>query len=133
MKIPEKTVADVVAEASKKMAEPNYSAVMVSGFVQSQRAVAHYLTAHARELGGSEGVVHTVFHAALIALCFQRANNRSVRTLSFEDLDRGAGGDQEARLKMAQPFVLDYITTNVELPAMRAILVTLALAMDWST
>ena len=56
-----------------------------------------------------------------------------MRTLSFEDLDRGAGGDPEARLKAAQPFLLDYITTNVELPAMRSILVTLALAMDWST
>ena len=73
-----------------------------------------------------------MFHAALIALCFQRAHNRSVRTLTFEDLDRGAGGDPEARLKAAQPFVLDYITTNVELPAMRSILMTLALAMDWS-
>jgi hypothetical protein len=133
MKVPEKTVAEVVAEASKKMSEPNYSAVMVSGFVQSQRATAHYLTAHAKELGGSEGVVHTVFHAALIALCYQRANNRSVRALSFEDLDRGATGDPEARLKQTQPFLLDYITTNVELPAMRTILVTLALAMDWAS
>ncbi|HTM21850.1 MAG TPA: hypothetical protein VL172_15120 [Kofleriaceae bacterium] len=133
MKIPEKTVADVVAEASKKMSEPNYSAVMVSGFVQTQRATAQYLTAHARELGGSEGVVHAVFHSALLALCYQRAHNRTVRALTFEDLDRGASGDPEARLRTSQPHLLDYIVTNVELPAMREILITLALAMDWAT
>ena len=133
MKVPEKTVADVVAEASAKMAEPNYSAVLVSGFVQSQRACAHYLTAHARDLGGPDGVVHTVFHAALIALCFQRANNRSVRTLSFEDLDRGAGGEPEQRLRTTQPFILDYIQANVDHAEMRAILITLALAMDWAS
>jgi hypothetical protein len=133
MKIPEKTVADVVAEASRKMSEPNYSAVMVSGFVQQQRATAHYLTAHARELGGSEGVVHAVFHASLLALCFQRANNRTVRALTFEDLDRGAGGDAEGRLRAVQPHLLDYIAANVELAAMREILITLALAMDWAS
>lgn len=133
MKIPEKTVAEVVAEASTKMSDPNYSAVLVSGFVQSQRATSHYLTAHARELGGPDGVVHTVFHAALIALCFQRANNRSVRTLTFEDLDRGAGGNPEERLRASQPFVLDYIQANVDHAPMRGILITLALAMDWAS
>jgi len=133
VKVPEKTVAEVVAEASAKMSEPNYSAVLVSGFVQTQRATSHYLTAHARELGGPDGVVHTVFHAALIALCYQRANNRSIRTLTFEDLDRGAGGDTEQRLRTTQPFILDYIAANVELAEMRTILITLALAMDWAT
>jgi len=133
MRIPEKTVAEVVAEASKKMSDPNYSAVLVSGFVQGQRAASHYLTAHAAELGGADGVVHAVFHAALMALCYQRAGNRSIRSLSFDDLDRGAGTDATERLRALQPFLLDYIETNVERAEMRAILVTLALAMDWAS
>lgn len=131
MKIPEKLMADVVSEASLKMADPNYSAVMVGGFVQTQRAAANYVSAHESELGGAEGVVNTIFHAALIGLCFQRANNRSVREMQFDDLNHVADGDREAQLKQLQPAVLEYIAQNVEEEGMRRVLMLLALAMDW--
>ncbi len=132
MIIPEKTVAEVVAEASAKMSDPNYSAVMVGGFVQTQKIAAQYISAHERELGGADGVVTTIFHAALIALSFQRAENRTVRALQFDDLNHVANGDQEAALARSQPHVLGYITANVETAAMRQLLITLALAMDWA-
>src|SRR6266508_4113948 len=92
MRIEQATVLEVVKEASGKMSDANYSAVMVGGFVQTQGPSAQYISAHATELGGPEGVVNTIFHAALIALCFQRANRRSVRRIRFDELDHVAGG-----------------------------------------
>lgn len=131
MRIPAETVAEVVKEASEKMSDPNYSAVMVGGFVQSQPPAAQYISAHAEELGGSEGVVNAIFHASLIALCFQRAENRTVREMSFDELNHVAEGDREAKLEEQQPAILEYIRANVEDAAMRRVLVLLALAMDW--
>lgn len=130
MRITEATVVDVVKEASGKMTDPNYSAVMVGGFVQTQGPAAQYISAHASELGGPEGVVNTIFHAALIALCFQRANRRSVRGIRFDELDAVAAGDREAVLRDQQPAVLEYIEANVELTAMKQVLVLLSLAME---
>jgi hypothetical protein len=130
MRIDPATVLEVVKEASGKMTDPNYSAVMVGGFVQTQGPAAQYISAHASELGGPEGVVNTIFHAALIALCFQRANRRSVRRIRFDELDHVASGDREADLRMQQPAVLDYIEVNVELAAMKQVLMLLALGME---
>src|SRR5688500_19285906 len=115
MRISEATMVEVVKEASSKMSDANYSSVLVGGFVQTQPPAAQYISAHASELGGPEGVVNAIFHAALIALCFQRANRRSVRKISFDELDHVASGDREADLRMQQPAVLDYIEVNVEL------------------
>ena len=130
MLIAQATVLEVVKEASGKMQDPNYSAVMVGGFVQTQGPAAHYISAHAAELGGAEGVVNTIFHAAVIALCFQRGNRRSVRNIRFDELDHVASGDREATLRSQQPAVLDYIEINVEVPAMKQVLTLLALAME---
>src|SRR5262245_42965109 len=131
MRIEQTTVLDVVKEASGKMGDANYSAVMVGGFVQTQGPAAQYISAHATELGGPEGVVNTIFHAAIIALCFQRANRRSVRSIRFDELDHVSGGDREANLRDQQPAVLDYIEVNVEGKAMKEVLTLLALAMEF--
>jgi len=128
-----KTVAEVVDEASRKMSDANYSAVMVGGFVQTQDAAAKYISAHETELGGAEGVVNAIFHAALIALCFQRANNQTVRRISFEDMNHVAGSDREKRLEDTQPAVLGYITANVEDAEMKQVLMLMALALEWAS
>lgn len=133
MIVRKKTVAEVVAEASAKMSDPNYSAVMVGGFVQTQQPTAQYITAHEQELGGTEAVVHTIFHAALIALCYQRANNRSVPEMTFADLDHVSGDDTAERLRDLQPAVHEYINSNVDSPAVRKVLYLVALAMDWAS
>lgn len=130
MRISEATMVEVVQEASSKMSDANYSAVLVGGFVQTQPPAAQYISAHAGELGGPEGVVNTIFHAALIALCFQRANRRTVRRISFDELDHVAKGDREATLKDQQPAVLEYIHANIEIDAMKSVLILLALAME---
>ena len=130
MRIKEKTVEEVVAEASVKMSDPNYSAVMVGGFVQTQGQAAQYISAHADELGGTENVVHTIFHAALIALCFQRGNNRTVREIEFDELNRVSEGDKLQKLEERQPAIHGYITMNVEDKRQQGVLALLALAMD---
>jgi len=131
VKIDEDVFAEVVKEASEKMSDPNYSAVIVGSFVQQQAATAQYIGAHADELGGPEGVVNTIFHVALIGEAFKRAHNRSVRSLSFDQLNIVADGDREANLKMRQPSVLEYIEANIEEAEMRSVVILIALAMDW--
>jgi hypothetical protein len=131
VKIAKNIVADVVAEASKKMADPNYSAVLVGGFVQQQPATAQYISAHVQELGGAEAVANTVFHAALIGLCYQRANGRGVRRMSFDELNHVSDGDRRERLGQIQPHVLGYIDANIDHDEMQRVLVLIALAMDW--
>ncbi len=130
MRIKHEQVEAVVAEASKKMSEANYSAVMVGGFVQQQPAATQYISAHDRELGGTEAVVGVIFHAALLGVVFQRAAGRSIRTLSFEDLDSVSGGDPLVKLAERQPAVADFIVSNIEHVETRGVLALLALAMD---
>ena len=131
MRIDDKVVTEIVTEASTKMNDPNYSAVMVGGFVQSQNPAAQFVTAHESELGGADSIVSVIFHAALLAQCFQRANNRAVRPMSFEDLDSAAStGDPLGTLAKRQPALSDFIVSNVEHPEARKLLALLALAMD---
>jgi len=131
MRIKEDLVAQVVKEASQKMSDANYSAVIVGGFVQTQGAVAQYISSYADELGGPDAVVNTIFHAALMGLCFQRANNRTVREISFEELDHVSEGDREDSLKKVQPAMLEFLEANVEDATMKRVLVLIALAMEW--
>lgn len=131
MRVPVDTVAAMVQEASAKMSDPSYSQVMVGGFVQEQPTVARYISAHAAELGGAEGVINAIFHAALLGKCIQKANNRSVRRISFDELDHVASQDREAMLGKVQPALLEYIHANVERAEMKRVLMLIVLAMDW--
>lgn len=131
MRVRKQTVAEVVSEASARMADPNYSAMMVGGFVQDQPATAQYITAHQQEIGSVEDIVGTIFHASLVGLCYQRANGRSVPEMGFDDLDQVAGDELCERLENLQPALHEYINSNVESAAMRNVLYLVALAMDW--
>ena len=130
MPLSKEAVTAVVAEASKKMSDPNYAAVLVGGFVQTQSAITQYISAHDVELGGADAIVNVVFHAALIGQFFQRGTGRSPRVVSFDDLDRAAGGDSLALLGQVQPFVHGFIDENVTDPEARRILALIALAFD---
>ncbi len=131
MRIPEKVVGEVVQEASIKMSDPSYVQTQVGTFVQTQPAAAKYVTAHVKELGGAEAVVNAVFHASLMAACFVRHAGRSVRRISFEELDHVSGQDRDGRLRRVQPALADYIQANVEDAEMKKVLVLLALGMDY--
>lgn len=129
MKLTQDQVAAVVTEASQKMSDPNYSAVLVGGFVQSQGNVAMFVSAHESELGGAEAIVNVIFHCALIAQVYQRAGGR-LRTLSYDDLDGAARGEPLARLEKAQLPVHEFIMANVEHPDARRLIAMIALAID---
>jgi hypothetical protein len=113
------------------MSDPNYSAVMVGGFVQGQSPAVQYIAAFADELGGAEAVINTIFHASLLSLCFQRTNQRSIRRMTFDELNHVADGDRVLQLEEQQPALLEYINANVENETMKRVLMLLALAMEW--
>jgi hypothetical protein len=130
MAIPEKIVAQVVKEAGSKMSDPRYAQTMVGSWVQSQPDAARYISASAKELGGAEGVVNTVFHCALIAQCYRQHHGRSVRSMLFRELDAAAQGDRDAQLRRKQPAIADYIEANVESEDMKRTVILMALGMD---
>ena len=129
MKLTKDQVAAVVTEASQKMSDPNYSAVLVGGFVQGQSPVAQFISAHERELGGAEAIVNVIFHCALVAQCFQRNGGR-VRALSYEDLDGAAAGEPLARLATAQPPLHEFVQANIESVDAQKLVAMIALAID---
>ena len=129
MKLTKEQVATVVQEASKKMSEANYSAVLVGGFVQSQTPISNFISAHERELGGAEAIVNVIFHCALVAQCYQRNGGR-VRTLSYEDLDAAARGEPLARLAAAQLPLHEFIKANIENEEAQKLVAMIALAID---
>lgn len=124
------TVAEVVTEASKKMSDPNYSAVMVGGFVQRQSPACQFISAHERELGGAEAIVSAIFHCALVEVCFARGSGRQPRPMSYEDLDGVAGGDSLAKLAKAQPALAEFIESNLESAGARQLVALIGLALD---
>ncbi|MBA3398042.1 MAG: hypothetical protein H0T89_35785 [Deltaproteobacteria bacterium] len=129
MKLTKDQVMAVVTEASQKMSDPNYSAVMVGGFVQSQTPVAQFISAHESDLGGAEAIINVIFHCALVATCFQKAGSR-LRELSYEDLDAAARGDSLKRLDEAQPMVHEFLAANIEHEETRKLVALIALAID---
>lgn len=132
MKLTKDQVAAVVTEASQKMSDPNYSAVLVGGFVQKQTQVAQFISAHDQELGGAEAIVNVIFHCALVSECYSRNGGR-VRTLSYPDLDDAARGEPLARLAQAQLPLHEFILANVEHPEAQKLVAMIALAIDGAT
>jgi hypothetical protein len=129
MKLTKEQVAAVVTEASTKMSDPQYSAVMVGGFIQSQMPVTNFIQAHERELGGAEGIVSVIFHCALVVEAFRRAGGK-IRTLSYEDLDVAARGTPLANLEKKQLPLHEFIKANVENAEAQNLIAMIALAID---
>jgi hypothetical protein len=128
MKLTKEQVAAVVTEASQKMSDPNYTAVMVGEFVQRQTPVAQFISAHERELGGAEVIVNVIFHCALVAQCFARNGGR-IRTLSYENLDDAARGEPLVRLAEAQLPLHEFIQANIENVEAQKLVAMIALAI----
>jgi hypothetical protein len=129
MKLTKEQVAAVVTEASQKMSDPNYSAVMVGEFVQRQTPVAQFISAHERELGGAESIVNVIFHCALVSQCFQRNGGR-IRTLTYEDLDGAARGEPLVRLEEAQLPLHEFNKANNENEDAQNLVSMIALAIE---
>jgi hypothetical protein len=128
MRVKKELVAEVVAEASKKMSDANYSATMVGGFVQHQAPVAQFISAHDTDLGGAEAIVNIIFHCALINECLRRAGGRP-RTLSYEDLDAASQGNPLTGLEKKQPALADFIASNIDNAEGQKLIALVALAL----
>ncbi|MEZ4365501.1 MAG: hypothetical protein R2939_04325 [Kofleriaceae bacterium] len=130
MKLKKETLAAVVAEASKQMSDPNYSAVMVGGFVENQAPTTQFIGSHGDDLGGAEGIVSVIFHCALIALAFERDAGTAPAELSFDDLDAVAKGRPLVTLEGRQPAIHEFITSNLERSEAQHLVALVALAME---
>lgn len=129
MKLTKEQVASVVTEASQKMSDPNYSAVLVGGFVQSQAQVTQFISAHERELGGAEAIINVIFHCALVGQCYSRNGGR-MRTLSYADLDDAARGEPLVRLEQVQLPLHEFIKANIESEEAQKLVAMIALAIN---
>jgi hypothetical protein len=123
-------VEDMVKEVSIKMNDPTYVERMVSSWIAAQPHVTQYLASRQAKLGGAEGVINVVFHAAVLATCFLRHNGRSLSLIDFPALDRASRLDQIVELKKRQPQLEAYLGTNVEGAEARKVLILLVLVMD---
>lgn len=127
--IDEATVTQVVQAVSERMADPQYAQIAIGSFAQAHPDAGRFLTAHADELGGSEGVVHAVFHAEVLNECFRAHLGRSLPAVGFATLDQAAAGEPSARFADTQPALSSYVASNVDDPTMRRLLAIVGLAM----
>ena len=126
----EALVAGVVSEVSERMKEsPNYTQVALGNFVQEQPSLSQFLSAKMRDVGEGEGVVHTVFHAEVLAECFRRyLGCKSLPPVSFDTLNTVATGSLAERAEAAVPALSGYIQSNVDDERMRGALYLVALS-----
>lgn len=129
MNLTQDQVAAVVTEASKRMGEANYSAMLVGDFVQSQTPITQFISAHEGDLGGAEAIVSVIFHCALVTECFRR-NGARIRELGYEDLDGAAKGEPLKRLEQAQLPLHEFIQANIEHEEAKKLVAMVALAID---
>lgn len=127
--IDETTVTRVVETVSARMRDPQYAQIAIGTFAQAHPDAGRFLTAHADELGGSEGVVHAVFHAQVLNECFREHLGRSLPALGFAVLDRAAADDPSARFARLQPALSSYVASNVDDTTMKRLLAIVGLAM----
>lgn len=128
--IPEELVASVVAEVSQKMAEPDFAQLAVGNFVQAHPDVSRWVSARMEALGGGEAVIHTVFHAELLAECVRQARGSEPSSIGFAELDQAAVAEPLDVLKDREPALADYLVSNVDHEGMRSCLAHIALAFD---
>lgn len=130
----EALVAGVVAEVSERMKDsPNYTQVALGNFVQEQPSISQFLSAKMRNVGEGEGVVHTVFHAEVLAECFRRQRGcNALPAVGFDTLDSVAGGPLSERTEAELPALSGYIQSNVDDEQMREALYLVALAFHRS-
>ena len=115
MKLTEQALTQVVADASERMAEPQYVTALVDSLRRSQPDITQYVIAHQDELE-LEGIVTTLCHAALLCRGLQLATGSAPGRVRFAQLDAAARAcpDLES-LAVAEPNAASYIASNVDL------------------
>jgi hypothetical protein len=129
MAISEDAVLSVVTEVSKRMSDPDYGQIAIGSFVEEFPDVGRFVSAHAREIGGAEGVAHAVFHAQVLAECLRHEKKRGFRAIGFPELDAVASGDVEKKLAEREPALASYVASNVDDPGVRRLVSHVGLAL----
>lgn len=107
-------MAEVVADASAKMHDPQYISNEVDRFIGAQPAISKLVMAASGQLT-VEGVVTVLFHAALLAAGVARDRGKPVREVTAADLSAAGKmmGTVEG-LARQEPHLASYIASNVE-------------------
>ncbi len=132
MAIPERIVAQIVAETSERMKDATYSQLAVGSFVQAQPQVSQYLSVRSGRIGGAQGVLTVAFHAEILRECLARAHGSEPGLVDFHVLDRASQGDPIARLAELEPSLASYIASNVDEDVLRLELSRIALSLTYS-
>lgn len=115
MKVPEKAISKVVEEASQHLSEDHYISGQVDRLRSQQPSITQYVIAHQAELS-VEGVVTTLFHAALIYRSIVEATGTSPAVVDFSGLDDAATSTPSLeKLAEQEPNVASYIASNIDL------------------
>ena len=109
MVVSEKSMAQLVVEASKQMQDPEYISSQVDQFMNAQPLLAQYVMSFNAELQ-VEGVVAVLFHASLILEGIERETSRSVPKASNQNLENTT----LESLKNSEPHLAEYIVSNLE-------------------
>jgi len=129
MPVLESVVASVVHDTSLRMSDPQFAQVAVGHFVQSQPALASYVSGRASRIGGAQGVLEVAFHAELLCECLRAVRGKELPAVPLRFLERAAKGDPVAELHAAEPALANYVASNVEHASVRLELCRVGLAL----
>jgi|GEM_PF-1719455 len=130
MAVSEAMVAQVVAEISERMKDPNFVQLSVGSFVEEQPHISRFLSAKAGRLGGAQVLMELVFHAEVLRECLSRgAAGRDVPEVDFRLLDRASQGDFQQAFSKREPHLANYVASNLEQDVQRGELCRVGLSL----
>lgn len=128
--VPEAVVEKIVQAVSGRLSDPNYAQVAVGTFVQTFPDVSRFITAHADEIGGSEMVIHVVFHAQVLAEALHEHRGREFAAVGFVELDQASEDDLDAAFSSKEPALASYVASNIDDGNVRKLLAHVGLALS---
>ena len=119
MKVPEHAIEKVLTEVSAHLREDDYISGEVGRFRSAQPHITQYVIAHQEDLS-VEGVVTTLFHAAVLRRSLIEATGRGPSTVDYLALDRAAKAVASLEaLAEEEPHLASYAVSNLDLDTPR--------------
>ena len=113
MQVPEKAIAEIVAEATQRLDDASYISSCVEEFVAQQPSVMQYVVAHKTVLD-VEDIVQLLFHASVVHRSIAAALGRSPKTVGYADLDTAANQIPSLQsFSEVEPDIAAYIYSNI--------------------
>lgn len=115
MKVPEAAIAQVVLDASERIADAEFISGRVDQLIRAQPHIMQYVVAHKQELS-VEDIVQVLFHAAMIHESVVRATGRNPSIVGYAELDAAATAVPTLEaLADREGDVASYIFSNIDL------------------